>query len=431
MSGEPLRILIADDEPLFRLAVSDALRARVPGCVVIEVGDGMEAELALLGEPFACVVTDLQMPIVDGYGLLDVMRDRGIDVPIVVVSAHGSESTKQRVAQLGAARYFDKPVHLPALIDEVFALAMAPRSARSGDAVLAGLLLSVLELERTKSEPDALPHGWDEPSAAATPLPPLSLPQIARISSPSARSGQPAASAEGAPRSPSPSPSPSPSLASPPQLDLSSERNIPVNIEESLQAAMEISGCVGVTLVDFESGMSLGAKGTGSLNLDVAAAGNTEVIRAKMRTMAALGLDDKIEDVLITLSTQYHILRPLRRLPNLFLYLALDRSKANLALARMKASTIEQELRLLRPGANRGSPSRSLGPSPRLLQSTYTSHQVSSAPPRLSWKAPQIRVGPEASPGAFHSVPSLSAGCQPACASFKRRVSLSIVPSDA
>jgi CheY-like chemotaxis protein len=340
MVAATVRILIADDEPLFRHAVADALRARLPTCLVTEVGDGVDAEVALLEDLYACVITDLQMPLIDGYGLLEVLRDRGIEVPIVVVSAHGTESTKARVAELGAARYLDKPVDLSTLVAEVVELIASPNppSSRTGEGVLAAQVLRVLEADRPRraeSTPPAAdvspprPAGASATGARASP-PRLSLSTLAHITTPSARTGAGSSS----PRVGAPSP--------PQQF----ERNLVMNIDQALSSAMEITGCLGVCLVDFESGMSLGSKGTGALDLDTAAAGNTEVIRAKLRTMQALGLDDKIEDVLITLSTQYHILRPLRRLPNLFLYLALDRGKANLALARMKASTIEQELRV-------------------------------------------------------------------------------------
>jgi hypothetical protein len=121
-----------------------------------------------------------------------------------------------------------------------------------------------------------------------------------------------------------------------------------VNIETALKEAMTIDGAVGVSLVDWDSGMSLGNLGGGKyLDLDVAAAGNTEVIRAKMRTMESLRLDDAIEDILITLNKQYHLIRLLRNSRNeqgLFLYLVLDRQKANLALARHQLRGIEAEL---------------------------------------------------------------------------------------
>jgi hypothetical protein len=121
-----------------------------------------------------------------------------------------------------------------------------------------------------------------------------------------------------------------------------------VNIETALKEAMAIDGALGVSLVDWESGMSLGALGGGKyLDLEVAAAGNTEVVRAKMRTMESLRLNDSIEDILITLGKQYHIIRLLknsRQEQGLFFYLVLDRNKSNLALARLTLKRIESEL---------------------------------------------------------------------------------------
>jgi hypothetical protein len=121
-----------------------------------------------------------------------------------------------------------------------------------------------------------------------------------------------------------------------------------MNIETALKEAMTLEGALGVALVDWESGMTLGALGGGKyLDLDLAAAGNTEVIRAKMRTVESLRLDDKIEDILITLGKQYHLIRLIRNAngtQGLFLYLVLDRPKSNLALARHHLKRIENEL---------------------------------------------------------------------------------------
>lgn len=121
-----------------------------------------------------------------------------------------------------------------------------------------------------------------------------------------------------------------------------------MNIEVALKEAMSIDGALGACIADWESGMSLGALGGGKhLDLDVAAAGNTEVVRAKMRTMESLRLDDTIEDILVTLGKQYHIIRPLKGARNgqgLFLYLVLDRSRANLALARHSLKRVESEI---------------------------------------------------------------------------------------
>ena len=121
-----------------------------------------------------------------------------------------------------------------------------------------------------------------------------------------------------------------------------------MNIETALKEAMALEGAVGVALVDWESGMTLGTLGGGKyLDLDLAAAGNTEVIRAKMRTTESLRLDDTIEDILITLGKQYHLIRLIKNASGaqgLFLYLVLDRSKSNLALARHHLKRIETEL---------------------------------------------------------------------------------------
>ena len=115
------------------------------------------------------------------------------------------------------------------------------------------------------------------------------------------------------------------------------------SIKQSMDDLMTVDGAMCAALVDSSSGMILGQIGTG-VDLEVAAAGNTEVMRAKMKTMQVLGLNDVIEDILITLGKNYHILRPLARKDGLFLYLVLDKSKSNLALARRKAQDVEQNL---------------------------------------------------------------------------------------
>ncbi|MET0234491.1 MAG: hypothetical protein ABW224_07620 [Kibdelosporangium sp.] len=122
-----------------------------------------------------------------------------------------------------------------------------------------------------------------------------------------------------------------------------------MNIETALKEAMSVSGALGAALVDYESGMSLGREGGGDwLDLEIAAAGNTDVVRAKLRVISALKLNDDIEDILITLNRQYHLIRLLQpakgHIGTLFLYLVLDRERANLALARHHLRQIEAEL---------------------------------------------------------------------------------------
>jgi hypothetical protein len=115
------------------------------------------------------------------------------------------------------------------------------------------------------------------------------------------------------------------------------------NIKQTLDEILTIDGAMCAAIVDANSGMMLGSAGTG-LDLEVAAAGNTEVVRSKMKTMRALGLNDVIEDMLITLGKQYHIIRPLARKEGVFIYCVLDKQRANLAMARRKVQDVDKDL---------------------------------------------------------------------------------------
>ena len=108
------------------------------------------------------------------------------------------------------------------------------------------------------------------------------------------------------------------------------------NIDSILNDMMEVKGAIAASIIDWESGMTLGMKSRDNFNIELASAGNSEVIKAKMNTMHTLGLHGKIKDILITLSDQIHILTIVENSPELVMYIALDSNSANLALARNK-----------------------------------------------------------------------------------------------
>lgn len=117
------------------------------------------------------------------------------------------------------------------------------------------------------------------------------------------------------------------------------------NAKESLTKLDNLDGFIGAALVDSESGMLLAQEGGGPLlNIEIAGAVNTDVVRAKRKAMKSLGLKDEIEDILISLTRQYHLIRPLRSKPALFFYVALDRQRANLAMARLTLAEVERDL---------------------------------------------------------------------------------------
>jgi len=126
------------------------------------------------------------------------------------------------------------------------------------------------------------------------------------------------------------------------------------NVEHSLDMAANIKGAFAVAIVDFDSGMTLGSRGgSPEFDLDVAAPGNSDVVKTKLDVMQKLGLRETIEDILITLDSQYHLIRIIRGAndENLFFYLVLNRAQANLAMARRDLRMIEQQFAMGVPQA--------------------------------------------------------------------------------
>lgn len=117
-----------------------------------------------------------------------------------------------------------------------------------------------------------------------------------------------------------------------------------MNYDKAVSEMLNVDGSIAAAVVDYASGMLLAGGGSPSVDLEIAAAGNTEVVSSKMKTMKMLGMDDIIEDILITLGKQYHLLRPLKNHDGLFLYSVLDKSKSNLALARRSLVEVERNL---------------------------------------------------------------------------------------
>lgn len=122
------------------------------------------------------------------------------------------------------------------------------------------------------------------------------------------------------------------------------------NITESLEAVLSVDGTIGCALGDWNTGFALGNASKDSKfdgeKLEQAIALNSEVIKAKNKARDLLGLTASIEDILITLDDQYHLIRVAKTVEGMFFYMVLDREKANLGLARMKLEAIEKDLQV-------------------------------------------------------------------------------------
>lgn len=110
-----------------------------------------------------------------------------------------------------------------------------------------------------------------------------------------------------------------------------SERQIVENFEK---VAAEVPGFIAASLVDLDSGMTLGMKSMrADFDLTAASAYNSEMVKQKQKIMRALNLKTTLEDMLMTLGDQIHIIKMVT--PATFIYMATDRANSNIAIIRM------------------------------------------------------------------------------------------------
>jgi two-component system chemotaxis response regulator CheY len=124
------RALIVDDSPSMRRQLFHALR-RMGELEAVEATDGADAWRKLAASRFDVVLTDVNMPILDGLKLVAMVRAGGVHqaTPIVVITTEGAEADRNRAMSLGATAYLVKPVQAQQVIDTVRALLRAGGSA--------------------------------------------------------------------------------------------------------------------------------------------------------------------------------------------------------------------------------------------------------------------------------------------------------------
>ncbi len=400
------RIVLVDDEKALAWSLASRLLKARPQDRVETAGDGESALAMISNERADLLIADIRMPGMSGIDLVLAARGLYPDLPVIVMTAF--KSADITALQSGPfTRFLEKPFDfdlLRSLVDESLApqqeigfsgaisvqtlpdivqlyvlssatglLSVRHRSGvgelyfaqgailhattptRRGDDAFYEIMLwsgGEFSMRMGAAAPERSVHSnWQE----------LLIESVRRLDE-SRRSSDPRPSSPGWTLAPpamdvdaieaafSPDertmPTDSPSSSDREKRTIQTATENTMNIKDSLGKLNSIDGFVGAALVDSESGMLLGQEGGGSLNLEIAAAGNTEVVRAKRKTMGNLALKDTIEDILISLTKQYHLIRPLRSRPTLFFYVALDRQRANLAMARIALADVEKELQV-------------------------------------------------------------------------------------
>lgn len=112
--------LIVEDSPMMRQLLVFAL-SRLRNLEVVEADDGVDGLKKLAAGRFDLVITDINMPIMDGLKLVKRIRSDAVhrDVPIMIITTEGADEDRQRALQLGANSYITKPIQAPQVIAQV------------------------------------------------------------------------------------------------------------------------------------------------------------------------------------------------------------------------------------------------------------------------------------------------------------------------
>ena len=118
-----LHALVVDDSTAMRKQLCYALQ-RVVGMDTVEASDGADAWRKLCSAAFDIVITDINMPLMDGLKLVALLRAGGVHqrVPVVVITTEGAEADRKRAMSLGASAYLVKPVQANQVVETVRAL---------------------------------------------------------------------------------------------------------------------------------------------------------------------------------------------------------------------------------------------------------------------------------------------------------------------
>jgi two-component system chemotaxis response regulator CheY len=113
-----LHALVVEDSPTMRQLICFALR-RIQDLEVVEADDGVDGLKKLSVQRFDILITDINMPVMDGLKLVSLVRKDEVhkEIPIVIITTEGAAEDRQRAMSLGANAYITKPIQAPQVIN--------------------------------------------------------------------------------------------------------------------------------------------------------------------------------------------------------------------------------------------------------------------------------------------------------------------------
>jgi two-component system chemotaxis response regulator CheY len=118
--ADTLHALVVEDSPTMRQLIVFAL-SRIKVLKVVEADDGVDALKKLSQQHFDILITDINMPMMDGLKLVSMVRKDEVhkDIPIIIITTEGAQEDRQRALSLGANAYITKPIQAPQVISKV------------------------------------------------------------------------------------------------------------------------------------------------------------------------------------------------------------------------------------------------------------------------------------------------------------------------
>lgn len=379
-------VLVVDDEPSVLFALSEGLGDRKKGLKVATAGNGREAVTLLESERVDLVLTDLRMPEMDGFELLAYIRRNFANLPVIIMTALGHSETDGLLGADGAFEILTKPFNVPALKQKITEMLAQRFTGRVENITLASFL-QLLEMERKTCTLSVTSFGrkgrllfrsghltgaetgelrgqdaaleivtWENATIEISDdVPPGGGPAIETNLRFLLMEGMRLKDErEGGVVAPPPDDEP--------DLDEVMEVSAPASmvsrttgrpapdlagkISESLKKGKSIKGAAALLLAETASGTVIGAVG-GSAGVDLGTAtavAVAQLLRQKQRVTEQLGLNDPVQEILLTSANRYYVARSLGLGDGYFLLLILDRDKANLARAQLDLVAVERDL---------------------------------------------------------------------------------------